>query len=170
MKKIAALFVVFVLSLCVSCAKSEGEKREIYTNLPFTSLVEINYGELSLEARLTYRNAASSSLEVLSPDSLEGLIFEYNGEETRAFYKGISFALGSLNSSLPSAAKLIFSSLISASNQNNTHDAGDQFIISGKLDSASYQLYFNKKSGYLEKFVCPSLKFEAKFKEFKFLE
>ncbi len=170
MKKITVFFAIFVLLLSVSCGKKEGEKQEIYTNIPFTSIAEIDYGDLSLEAKLTYRNAASATLEVLSPGSLSGLIFEYNGEEVSASYNGISFALGSLNSSLPSAAKLIFSSLISAANQKNTQDAGELFLVSGSIDSTPYQLYFNKKSGYLEKFVCPSLKFTAKFKDFKFLE
>ncbi len=155
---------------CVSCAKKDKEEREIYTNIPFTCTAEITYDTLSLEGKLTYRNAAGATLEILSPDSLSGLIFDYNGQEIAASYKGISFPLGSLNSSLPSAAKLIFSSLVYASSQRETKDAGDQFKITGRLDSAEYQLYFNKKSGYLEKFICPSLKFEAKFKDFKFLE
>lgn len=170
LRKITAFLIVFVLLLSVSCGKKESSGQELYTTRPFTCIAEISYDSLSLEAKLTYRNAAGATLEVLSPDSFEGLIFEYNGEETRAFYKGISFSLGSLNSSLPSAAKLIFSSLVYASNQKDTRDSGEHFVISGRLDSAQYELYFNKKSGYLEKFICPSLNFEAKFKDFKFLE
>ena len=156
--------------LCVSCGKKDKAEREIYTNIPFTCTADINYDTLSLQGKLTYRNAAGATLEILSPDSLSGLIFEYNGEDISASYNSISFPLGSLGSSLPSAARLIFSSLVYASSHSETMDAGEQFKISGRLDSAEYQLYFNKKSGYLEKFICPSLKFEAKFKDFKFLE
>ncbi len=170
MKKITAFFVVFVLFLCVSCGKKEEIPQSLQTNIPFTCTAEISYDTLTIEAKLTYRNAASATLEVLSPDSLEGLVFEYDGENTTAKYKGLGFSLSELGSSLPSAARLIFSSLSSAASEKNTEDAGEQFTVSGRLDSAPYRLYFNKKSGYLEKFSCPSLKFTAKFKDFKFLE
>ncbi len=169
-KSIPAVFVVLVLLFSVSCGKKEEKPQSLQTNIPFTCTAQINYDTLSLEAKLTYRNAAGATLEVLSPDTLEGLIFEYDGENTTASYKGLSFSLAELNSALPSAARLIFSSLASASSEKNTDDAGDSFKISGSLDSAPYTLYFDKKSGYLEKFSCPSLKFTAEFKNFKFLD
>ncbi|MBQ8868565.1 MAG: hypothetical protein IJ027_02445 [Oscillospiraceae bacterium] len=169
-RSITALFTILVLLFSVSCGKKEEEPQSIQTNVPFTCTAQINYDTLSLEAKLTYRNAAGATLEVLSPDTLKGLIFEYNGENTTASYKGLSFSLAELNSALPSAARLIFSSLASASSEKNTEDAGDSFKISGNLDSSPYTLYFDKKSGYLEKFSCPSLKFTADFKDFKFLD
>ncbi|MBQ8337936.1 MAG: hypothetical protein IJY33_02200 [Oscillospiraceae bacterium] len=169
-KSIPAFFIVLVLLLSSSCSKSSGKPQSLQTNIPFTCTAQINYDTLSLEAKLTYRNAAGATLEVLSPDSLQGLIFEYDGENTTASYKGLSFSLAELNSALPSAARLIFSSLASASTEKNTEDAGDSFKISGSLDSVPYTLYFDKKSGYLEKFSCPSLKFTADFKDFKFLD
>ncbi len=169
-KSIPAFFVVIALLFSVSCSKKEEKPQNLQTNIPFTCTAQINYDTLSLETKLTYRNAAGATLEVLSPDTLQGLIFEYDGENTTASYKGLSFSLAELNSALPSAARLIFSSLSYASTENNTEDSGEQFKISGSLDSAPYSLYFDKKSGYLEKFSCPSLKFTADFKDFKFLD
>lgn len=169
-RTIPAVFVILVLLYSVSCGKKEEKPQSLQTNVPFTCTAQISYDTLSLEAKLTYRNIAGATLEVLSPDTLQGLIFEYDGENTRASYKGLSFSLAELNSALPSAARLIFSSLASASSEKNTEDAGDSFKISGRLDSAPYTLYFDKKSGYLKKFSCPSLNFEANFKDFEFLD
>ena len=169
-KALAAFFVILILLFAVSCGKKEEKPQSLQKSLPFTCTAQIDYDGLALKARLTYRNAAAATLEVLEPDTLEGLIFEYDGENVNAKYKGMSFSLSELGSALPSAARLIFSSLSSASSEKSTEDAGEQFKISGRVDSASYELFFNKKSGYLEKFSCPSLNFEANFKEFKFLE
>ena len=167
MKKISAIFLCFICIVSLSgCRKKEQSPDFFKTNLPFICDVQIKYDTFSASGCLAYRNAAGATLEILSPQEISGIIFEYSGEQINASYKGISFSLN--DSAATPAAKLIFSALSTASHKAAMTD-GEKLFLTGKTDSTSWELYFDNKSGEIEALYCPSLDLEVGFKNFEFI-
>lgn len=169
-KTIATVLLIFALFVFTSCGEHGDGQKQLQTNIPFTCTVNFDYDSLSAQGKLTYRNAASCTFELLSPSAVEGVIFEFDGEQITAQYKGISFAILDTNAQAVTAAKLIFSSLAGAETEKNTQDDGNEFLIRGETDSVNYELRFDKISGYVKSLSAKSLNFSAEFKDFKFLE
>lgn len=168
MKKALSIFLVFILFSFSSCTARGKESAHINTNAPFTCTAQINYDSLLFECRLTFRNAASASLEFLEPSEVAGLVFELTSDGVSAKYKGLSFSLP--DSAANSAANLIFSSLSSADSKTPISQSSDQFIIKGELSGKEYSLVFDSKSGELKALYADSLNFKAEFKNFKYLD
>ena len=169
-RKIAVFILIAftILSLC-SC-KSEQEQRISYKNYPFCCNAKIEYGELIAEGKLTYRNSAGCTLELLSPNTFSGVIFEFDGEQITVHYKGISFPMSETSDQTYSAAKLIFSSISNAETQSQTQIKGNEILISGNVGSTQYQLRFDKKSGFLTSLYAKSIDFYVEFVDFEFLD
>lgn len=172
MKKVFLSFAaVLLFALPISCTETPTTQQLPQTDRPFSSTVEISYGDFSAEADLTYRNSAGAVLEIIAPQNLEGLIFNFNGETLNAEYKGISYPLSDTNGQAVSAARLIFSAIANAATSKDTKidTQTNEFSVSGSVSSLEYEMRFDKTSGAIKSFSVPEQNLKATFTNFKFL-
>ncbi len=172
MKKIISVFSLLFMTLClVSCADSAANDTLPQTNRPFSAVLDIEIKDFSADAFLTYRNSASATLELTSPKDLETLVFNLEGEELSAKYKGLDFPLDDTNGQAVSAARLIFSAIANAGNSKDAKidKERDEFTVSGNVLSYNYEMDFDRMSGAIESFTVPSQDLEVEFENFKFL-
>ena len=172
MKKVISVFLaLFIALIPVSCAENGGENTLPQTSRPFSAVLDIEIKDFSADAFLTYRNSASATLELTSPKDLETLVFNLEGEELSAKYKGLDFPLADTNGQAVSAARLIFSALANAGNSKDAQidEDRDEFTVSGSVLSNNYEMEFDRMSGAIKTFSVPSQDLEVEFENFKFL-
>jgi len=165
MKKTLFTLILVCLLLC-SCSDKRSEAKQIKTDVPFSCTVNINQGSLNFSANLSFINSASATLEFLSPNEVKGLIFELEGEQIYAKYKGLSFSLPSSDTGVYNAARLIFSSLSSAGGKNTTVNENGDIEITDSVKGVDYALIFDKKSGSLKALKSASLGLNMDFENF----
>ncbi len=172
MKKIISVFTLLFMTLFfVSCADNAVDDTLPQTNRPFSAELDIEIKDFSADAILTYRNSASATLELTSPKDLETLVFNLEGEELSAKYKGLDFPLADTNGQAVSAARLIFSAIANAGNSKDAQidKDKDEFTVSGSVLSNNYEMEFNRMSGAIKSFTVPAQDLEVEFEDFKFL-
>lgn len=172
MKKIISVFLaLFITLIPVSCADNEAKDTLPQTNRPFSAVLDIEIKDFSADANLTYRSSASATLEITSPKDLETLVFNLEGEELSAKYKGLDFPLADTNGQAVSAARLIFSAIANAGNSKNAQidKERDEFTVSGSVLSYNYEMEFDRMSGAIKSFTVPSQDLEVEFENFRFL-
>ena len=160
------LSVCLILILFSSCnAKAESNNLKEIAAYPFTCAAKIVYGDFSASADLCFKNTVSATLEFTAPQTVEGLIFSFDGETASASFNGLTF---SVNNGAGSVAELLFKS-ITAAKTFSAKATGSKNEISSKVNGADFKLTFDKNSGDLLKLTVPSKDFEVNFSDFKIL-
>ena len=169
MKKTLLSVLFVILFLCSSCKKESPKPSIQSTSLPFFCTANINAGESTFSANLSFVNSANATLEFTSPKELESLIFNLKNGEVTAEYKGLTFTLPQSDSASYNIAKLLFSSL-SSPHKNAVLNSNGDYEITDSVKGIDYTLISDGKSGNLKALNSAALNLQINFENFSFSE
>ena len=173
MKKITfSVLLVLAVFFFSACSQGKEEKQSVpTTDRPFSSSISIAYKDLSYKANLTFRNSASATLEITSPENISGLIFTLSNDNLSARYEGLDFPLDTLDSRTKTAAGMLFSAIANAGASKNVKvdREKNEFSVSNKIYSYKYTMIFDKTSGAIKSFSVPDEELFISFSNFSFL-
>lgn len=159
MKKIiSALFVILTLSGCASTSKVKPQLRGI------TFSADITYYNESYEADVTVDKSLKTTVSFTSPDSLDGLVFEFSDDDVTVNYKGLSqkYDIDAIPEGI--AATLLYEIIEDADDDDaRVIEGKDTFYISGDTDGTEYRLYLGA-TGLPISAEDPRLGFKVNFK------
>ena len=172
MRKILTTLSLIVFIFCFAACNSKSETPTIpTTDRPFSSSIKISYKNLSYSGLLTFRNSANATLELSSPENLNGLTFTLLSGQLSAKYQDLDISLDALDSRAKSAAGMIFKGIATAgvSSDVRVNESKNEFYVSDKIYSQKYDMTFDRRSGAIKSFSVPNELLSVTFADFKFL-
>ena len=160
----ACLIGCFALS---GCSQKEPEPPVV---TGFSCTMQVQYGDMAVEGRLTRQSAGLLTMELTSPETLKDLTLEWDGEEVSVKLYGLSFGVDP--STFPSTA--LGSSLLSALDTAMRLPAGGQLTaeglqtVGGEL-GGEFTLLSDPDTGALLSLSIPSAGIQASFSDFQLL-
>lgn len=88
MKKIISATLIIVFALC-GCKGSTANIEPIVKGISFTA--ELTYYNECCEASVSVDENGAADFEIISPDTIKGLTFHFNGESLTAEYAGLEY-------------------------------------------------------------------------------
>lgn len=168
------LALVCICAVCVTggialsgCTGKEPEQPVV---TDFSCTMQVQYGDLAVEGRLTRQSAGLLTMELTAPETLEGLTLEWDGQEVSVKMYGLSFGVDP--STFPSTA--LGSSLLAALDAATRLQGGGQLTAEG-LETVGgeiggeFTLLSDPNTGSLLALTIPSAGIRATFSDFQLL-
>ena len=173
MKKRILLLTSFMIFL-TSCGTVGGEKtsnKEVLTE-PFSCTANIITPDIEATGILSHESLGNWNIEFSEPSTLSGVSLIFDGVNSEASYKGLSFSMPKdavpINSMLLCLANAIDE--ISTSEEKNATSKDDILTFKGSTDCGDYILTVDEKSGDLTSFQMNNLSLVITFSDYKVLE
>ena len=184
MRKIAVFLMSVLMTLTICGCSSEGgnnsmkkdlsvpsEISQAYTG-PYNTTANIKYKDITAQAVFTKDDGGTVTVTFLSPDSLKDIKFVYTEQLVTVSYKEMEFSLDPNSFLASSVTKTIISSIDMVTKQNGVRvqlqDEG--LMISGEMQTGTFQLVLDKKSGNALKLQIPQDDLEVEFVNFSFVK
>lgn len=171
-KRILLLTSLLVfLTSCESVGSEKATPKDILTE-PFSCTANIVTSDVEAVGTLSHEGIGSWNVEFSEPSTLSGVKLTFDGVNSEASYKGLSF-------SMPKDAVPISSILLCLSNavdeisssEESTATAKDGILtFKGSADCGDYILTVNEKTGSLDTFQMDNLNLIITFSDFKVIE
>lgn len=138
----------------------------------YTTDARIKYKELSAVAKISQETPSSCSVEFESPPSLSGMAFVFKSDKVDLNYKGLSFTYSPESIPGGAIAKLATSAINRAMKDDGLSVVQEDgaLRINGVMESGSFSLTLDKKTGNLMKLSVPEEELEIEFENFTFLD
>ncbi len=156
--------------MCLSaCSKIGADKTPPTFPQSFETDLEIRFNESEITAHWVCETLASNKFEMISPNSINGLILEFMGSTCTVTYEGLSFAMDFAR--FPQTAfgtELInaFETVVTDTDITVTQ-CEDSWEYKGLNSSGSFILKQNNTTGFFEYFSVPSMDLTIVFKNFQ---
>lgn len=141
MKKIFSLVLTVAVSvLLTSCGKGTAIAPKT-TGISFTA--ELEFFENKYEAAVTVRPDGNAEVQIISPDTLKGLEFDFSGKAVTAKYLGLEYKYNMDEQPSVAAAAYLYEILkdISEKGRQITLEDG-RFYTDGRTENIKYRMYF----------------------------
>lgn len=141
MKKIFSLILTVVASvLFASCGKGTAIAPKT-TGISFTA--ELEFFENKYVAAVTVRPDGNAEVQIISPDTLKGLEFNFTGEDVTAKYLGLEYKYNIGEQPSVAAVSYLYEILkdISEKERQITLEDG-RFYTDGRTENIKYRMYF----------------------------
>ncbi len=141
MKKIFSLILTVVASvLFASCGKGTAIAPKT-TGISFTA--ELEFFENKYVAAVTVRPDGNAEVQIISPDTLKGLEFNFTGEDVTAKYLGLEYKYNIGKQPSVAAVSYLYEILkdISEKERQITLEDG-RFYTDGRTENIKYRMYF----------------------------
>ncbi len=166
MKRLLILCLALVL-LLTACSKISATPPVIPQS--FETDLNVRFNESEITAHWTRDGLGTNTIEMLTPDTIKGLILKITGSTCTVTYEGLSFDMDL--SRFPQTAfgtELVNSVEAAVKNTEITATQNEGvWEYKGVNSSGSYILRQNGDTGYLEFFSAPSLDLTVQFSNFK---
>lgn len=173
MKKRILLLTSFMIFL-TSCGTVGGEKtstKEVLTE-PFSCTANIITPDIEATGILSHESLGKWNIEFSEPSTLSGVSLIFDGVNSEASYKGLSFSMPKdavpINSMLLCLANAIDE--ISTSKEKNATSKDDILTFKGSTDCGDYILTVDEKTGDLTSFQMNNLSLVITFSDYTVLE
>ena len=141
MKKIFSLVLTVAGSLLLtSCGKGTAIAPTT-TGISFTA--ELEFFENKYEAAVTVRPDGNAEVQIISPDTLKGLEFDFSGKAVTAKYLGLEYKYNTDEQPAVAAAAYLYEVLkdITEKGRQITLEDG-RYYADGRTENIKYRMYF----------------------------
>lgn len=146
--------------------------RQISTNLhkPFSAKATVKMKDLVMVCDINKTDIGVCTIKIQEPKQLKDMVFQYNGDDIKVSYKGLSVTLDDDSKLVSSLASIIINSIDTAASPSGVDvKLVDKAVeITGKSDSGNFKIILDKESGSIMSLTLPELDFEANFTDFIF--
>ncbi len=170
MKKIKAMFILFVLSSAImtgcTAIKNAVTAKSPHLNEPFTCNFSITaFDDMELDGTLSRYGSGLWDMDITAPETMAGLHISRDDA-------GMSVSLGELEIAIEpqkinngAAAELIFAAIDSCAVLENLslNDAEDGLEYIGKVSECAYVMIFDRDTMELKRLSFPGLNITAEF-------
>lgn len=168
------ILTVFALAFAfVSCNKhpsGKGNEAKAVAGLsaPFSAKATVKLRDITISGDINKTDTGCATMTVLSPPSLKGISFQYDGQDIKASYHGMSVKLNADSKLAGGIIKLIVSAIDKAASNNGVSikQSGDALTVSGDSDGTKFSVKFDRKSGSIAQISMPDLEAECSFEDF----
>lgn len=170
---IAAILILFIVLMCWGCSKRTVPAPENVANTvgqPFDAKATIRMKDLVMTADLNKTEAGKLTLKVNEPATLQGMAFQYDGEDIVVSYRGLNVKLNGDSKLVSSIASIIVNSIDKAASPSgvDVRIDGDALLLTGQSDSGKFNLTLDRKGGSMASLSVPEVDFECRFDDFLF--
>lgn len=169
--KIISIFVLIAIlfTSCKSSDKINEEEVASQVSRPFTSGAHIIYDDLEGFAQLS--NDVENGLEIYftSPEELKDIKFTLVESKIIVDYNKLSFTLDNETPLGSAAVTMILKVLNQSANEKNINVSieGSALIIKGEIETGTFYLSIDRKTGNFLKLEIPDKNFLMEFSNFK---
>jgi len=161
------ILTAFVILLLLSgCTKVKNSQKPDFNAFEMTA--DIKYNGMDIEAKIARKALNLYTVELLSPKELKGMTIDYDGEELKFKYLGITF--NTYPAALPdqSFLKGMFSVFneVSVNDKLSFKSKSGQIIIGGATDYGDFEV-ITDENGNLKSISIKDLDFTTIIKEYK---
>lgn len=168
------LLLTSLTILLTSCGTVGGEKtspKDVLTE-PFSCTANIITPDIEATGMLSHEGVGCWDIEFSEPSTLSGVNLTFDGVNSEASYKGLSFSIPKdavpINSMLLCLATAIDE--ISTSEENTATSKDDILTFKGSTDCGDYVLTVDEKSGDILTFEMDNLNLIMTFSNVKTIE
>lgn len=138
---------------------------------PFETAAKVTYGDMEIDMRIVKQSSDLYEMEVLSPETVAGMSFVYDGGNMKVKYKGMAFTIDPEKFPANMMVDAIVKSLGSAFNAEevNVTQDGERYTVEGKNDNGPFIMEIDAENGNILSIEIPGEKFSADFGGFMFL-
>ena len=162
----ALMMLMYLLSGC-GTQPSDSETASIPD--AFSCKAQIQYNGMQIGALVTRPSAAGCRIEVESPDTLKGMVLDWDGSTIQISYLGLTFDVDP--ASLPDTAfgSILIDVFNALSRQNglSIQREGDSLTLSGSGESGDFSVVWDRRANALQSVEVPGCGFSAQFSDFQ---
>lgn len=172
---LAVIIVVFCVLFFFSCNKgnnkpsvSDINSAVSSLNTPFDAKATINLNGIEFTADVNKTNIGSATITITKPETVNGMQFQYDGEDIKITYKGISVNLDDDSKIVSSSMPLIIKALNAAAQKNGitVENKTGQLLLSGKSEDKNFIITMDKETGTVANISFPDIDMECRFENF----
>ena len=174
MKKLVGILTSLTLVFLTSCSVANNETvstKDIFSE-PFTCTANIVTDELSAIGTLSRHGYENWDIEFSEPATLSGVMISFDGVNSEASYKGLSFSMPKsavpVNSMLLCLATAVDE--ISSSEEKDCSSSEGLLTFKGSTDCGDYILTVNEDTGDIAMFEMKNLNLVITFSDVTTLE
>lgn len=137
---------------------------------PFDAKATIKMKDLVMEADINKTENGACTIKIKEPSKLKDMVFQYDGQDVKVSYKGMSVKLDDDSKLANSIASIIVKSIDKASSPSgvNVDIDGKKLLVNGESDAGKFQIALDKKTGSMLSLKVPQVDFECNFDDFVF--
>ena len=168
---IGIVAVFGVLFFLVSPSKDNYESNEEVVEIlekPFDAKATIKMQDLVLVADVNKSAVGCATIKILEPSALKDMNFEYDGNEIKISYKGLSVKLDDDSKLVSSLVAIMVNSIDKAASESGVDVAidGKALKLSGESESGKFAITIDRENGSIASINLPELDFECNFNDF----
>ena len=156
-----------LLILCFACSKKSENDAIPPADMTksFTAKADIHFGDVAATATINRIGDGVCDVTLISPQALNGMKFQYNGDQITVSYTGMSVELDDDSLLANAMATAIVKAVdMAARDQGITmKKSGKTIIMKGENDSGEFELRLDKETGSLLELKIPSMDLECTF-------
>lgn len=169
------ILIVLILGLTfwgLSSRNNANSPTEVTSSMqrPFDAKATIKMKDLIMEADINKTDIGMCTIKINEPKSLRDMKFQYDGNDMKVSYKGISVKLNENSKLMTSLASLIVNSIDTAASPSGVDVKidGNAIMVSGNNDAGKFNIKLDKKTGSMISLSVPQVDFECNFDDFIF--
>ncbi len=172
---VCASFIALSAIMCTGCNSSGGSilEKAPDINVPFSSSVKIQAGELEFEGEIKRRAAGIWDMTVTAPDTLKGLSVMYDdGSGVKAVLDDISLEVPVESIKESAVFPLIFKAIDCAASSGTLSftETEDGRVCSGEFSGGAYILKLDPKTSAITGIEIPNEEISGEFTGFAVIE
>ena len=136
------LLCIMFLPLLITGCSTKNEIIPVLTKISFTA--QIDYYNENYSCNTNIDDNGVMTVEVISPESIEGMLITFTDSEISAQYKGITYTPKTESMPIGSVTQLMYDIFDDVSKTVETVSAGEEnCVIKGKADGREYSFTFS---------------------------
>lgn len=165
---IAALVVIVLLvGLFFACRGGGGsdEIPPVDWEKSFTAKADIHFGDIEATATINRIGDGVCDITLISPKALNGMKFQYNGNDIEISYLGMSVKMDDDSMLANAMASAIVKAVDTAARGTGItmKKSGKAILMKGENENGSFELTFDRENGSLLSLNVPALDLECTF-------
>lgn len=169
MKRFLIVLMMMTAIMLTSCTgKTTMKSAESDLGSPFECDMKMIFEDSEFGGKIRKTDAGIWEADFTSPDTLDGVVLSFNGNDVTASYKGLSFTVP--KKALPVKSVLLnfisAAESIAASEETEGTENDGIMLIKGENESGEYTLGLDAKTGDLCSFEMKNFGVKMKFENF----
>lgn len=143
------LIPVIILAGCGNNTLTNDE----HLMLDFKSNVDIKSDEIQMNANITRDKSGTTSLEVTSPETLKGLVFDHSSTENSISKDGLSYKTDAVvlpNSSVVVSIMDALDCMSEMEEEKPFYKDDKEMAFIGKIDVGKFEVRADRKTGFIK--------------------
>ncbi len=164
---ITALCAALLIGMLFACRGSKGgaELPPVDWEKSFTAKADIHFGDIEATATINRIGDGVCDITLISPQALNGMKFQYNGNDIEISYLGMSVTMDDDSMLANAMTAAIVKAVDTAARGSgiSMKKSGKAILLEGENENGSFSLTFDKENGSLLSLIVPALDLECTF-------